>query len=179
MNVEIIRSKRKTLSIHVSPEGKIIARAPLRMPKREIEAFIISKSDWIARQIVLVHEASKLPSLSRSDLDDLKKKAHQIIPARAFHYAEIMGLSYGKISIRTQKTRWGSCSAKGNLNFNALLLLAPPEIMDYVIVHELAHLRHMNHSSRFWAEVAKYMPDYKLRARWFKENGVKLMGRLP
>ena len=86
-----------------------------------------------------------------------------------------MGVDYGQITIRSQKTRWGSCSSKGNLNFNCLLLLAPPEVLDYVVVHELCHRKEMNHSPRFWAEVARVMPDYKVRRKWLKDNGNGLM----
>mgnify|MGYP002547163680 CR=1 FL=1 len=82
-----------------------------------------------------------------------------------------MGVSYGRVSIRDQRTRWGSCSGKGNLNFNWKLSLVPDEILDYVVVHELAHRKEMNHSQRFWAEVERILPDYKARRKWLKEFG--------
>ena len=82
-----------------------------------------------------------------------------------------MGVSYGSITVREQKTRWGSCSAKGNLNFNWKLVLMPEEILDYVVVHELAHRLQMNHSTEFWDEVEKILPDYRKRRQWLKENG--------
>jgi predicted metal-dependent hydrolase len=86
-----------------------------------------------------------------------------------------VGVDYRRITIRSQKTRWGSCSSSGNLNFNCLLLLAPPEVLDYVVVHELCHRKEMNHSPRFWAEVGRVLPDYKKRNKWLKENGSRLM----
>ena len=89
-----------------------------------------------------------------------------------------MGVSYGRITIRCQKTRWGSCSAKGNLNFNCLLMLAPPEVADYVVVHELCHRKHMNHGAAFWSEVARILPDYARHRAWLKENGSRLLARL-
>ncbi len=94
------------------------------------------------------------------------------------HFAPLVGVSYGRITIRNQRTRWGSCSGKGNLNFNCLLMLAPPEVLDYVVVHELCHRKEMNHSPRFWAEVARVLPDYQQRRRWLKEHGGALVQRM-
>lgn len=94
-----------------------------------------------------------------------------VISQRASYFAAKMGVTYGRISIRAQKTRWGSCSGQGNLNFNWKLILMPPEILDYVVVHELAHRKQMNHSKLFWAEVERILPDYERRRRWLKENG--------
>lgn len=85
-----------------------------------------------------------------------------------------MGVTYGRISIREQKTRWGSCSSKGNLNFNWRLIFAPEEVVDYIVVHELAHRKEMNHSRAFYDVVASVLPDYKVQEKWLKENGEKL-----
>ena len=87
-------------------------------------------------------------------------------------------MQYGRIAVRCQKSKWGSCSAKGNLNFNCLLLLAPQEVLDYVVVHELCHLREMNHSARFWQYVAAVIPDHRERRRWLREHGAELMARV-
>jgi len=100
-----------------------------------------------------------------------RKKARKQLEDRAAYYAGLMGVTYNRITVRAAKTRWGSCSARGNLNFHWKLILMPPEVLDYVVVHELAHRREMNHSSRFWAEVERIMPDYKRRRKWLKENG--------
>ena len=90
-----------------------------------------------------------------------------------------MGVTYGRSTIRSQHTRWGSCSARGNLNFNCLLALTPPEVLDYVVVHELCHRKELNHSPAFWAEAERVLPDYKNRRNWLKENGTALIARLP
>ena len=82
-----------------------------------------------------------------------------------------MGVTYGRITIRAAKTRWGSCSGAGNLNFHWKLILMPDEVLDYVVVHELAHRKQMNHSPAFWAEVEKVLPDYRERRRWLKNWG--------
>ncbi len=102
----------------------------------------------------------------------------QIIPDKVRFYAEKIGVDYGRVTIRNQKTRWGSCSAKGNLNFNCLLMLAPEDVLDYVVIHELCHRKEMNHSPRFWSEVAKIMPDYKNSKIWLKENGNDIIRRM-
>ena len=96
------------------------------------------------------------------------------LAVRVAYYAEKLGVSYGKITLRQQKTRWGSCSSEKNLNFNWKLILAPPEVLDYVVVHELCHLKEMNHSKAFWDEVGKVMPNYETHKLWLKENGWKL-----
>lgn len=101
-----------------------------------------------------------------------------VIPDKVKYYAEIMGVTYGRITIRDQKTRWGSCSSKGNLNFNCLLMLMPDKVLDYVVVHELCHLKQMNHSKKFWKEVERYMPDYPNYKKWLNENGGALIERM-
>ena len=120
----------------------------------------------------------KTVDTKNEELDKLKKQARKIIVPKVERYAHIMNVEYGRIAIRAQKTRFGSCSSKGNLNFNCVLALMPEEIVDYVVVHELAHLKQMNHSKLFWAEVEKVLPDYKKRRRWLKENGRKYMERM-
>ena len=116
--------------------------------------------------------------LTDAQLKELVKKAKKIFPVKVDYFADKMGVTYGRISIRKQHTRWGSCSSDGNLNFNALLMLMPNEMQDYVVVHELAHRIEMNHSKRFYAEVAKILPDYKEREKYLKENGSKIISLL-
>ena len=112
------------------------------------------------------------------DIRKLADQASVVIPKRVEYFAEKIPVTYGRITIRNQKTRWGSCSGKGNLNFNCLLMLAPPEVLDYVVVHELCHRKEMNHSERFWREVENILPDYRERKKWLKENGGRLIARM-
>ena len=103
-----------------------------------------------------------------------REAAREYFPKRVAYYQARMGGTYERIVIREQKTRWGSCSSRGTLSFNWRLMLAPPAVLDYVVVHELAHLQQMNHSKRFWDVVAQVMPDYKVYRNWLKENGMRL-----
>lgn len=175
MEYVLIRSARKTLSIEVDREGKVLVRAPRRCPKRQIEEFLVKKEAWIQEKSVLQRER-----LSRQEMGIVltdqqrhlyREKAREVLTERVQYYAAVMGVTYGRITIREQKTRWGSCSAQGNLNFNWKLILMPPGVLDYVVVHELAHRREMNHSKRFRELVEVYMPEYRKYRKWLKENG--------
>ena len=174
--IKLIRSRRKTLVIEITPDAKVVVRAPLKVPVTEINRFIGEKADWIDKHIKMMEKrkeertsADRQP-LSKQEIKLLTTKAKRILPERVRYYAEIMGVEYGRITIRMQKSRWGSCSSKKNLNFNCLLMLTPQEIIDYVVVHELCHLKEMNHSPRFWAEVEKVLPDYKERRKWLRDH---------
>ena len=109
----------------------------------------------------------------------LVKKARPVFLERVAYYAPLMKVEPGRITVRTQKTRWGSCTREGNLNFNALLLLAPPEALDSVVVHELCHLKYMNHSKYFYFMVKRFYPEYKQAQDWLKKNGAGLIRMLP
>jgi predicted metal-dependent hydrolase len=111
------------------------------------------------------------PTVTRNALEKwLRREAKQYMAARVRELAQQHGFEYGRITIRAQKTRWGSCSASGNLNFNLRLMMAPPLAIDYLILHELAHLRQMNHSTRFWQLVERMFPDYQYWRQWLNEN---------
>ncbi|MCR4754967.1 MAG: M48 family metallopeptidase [Lachnospiraceae bacterium] len=183
INVRVIKSGRRTISLEVTPDCEVILRANRLTSRKEIERFIDSKADWINRNVrkamKLKEERDRAISAGARLLNDeeiaaLKRKASKIIPLRVKHYADIIGVEYGRIAIRYQKTRWGSCSGKHNLNFNCLLVNAPDEVLDYVVVHELCHILEMNHSPKFWEEVKKVIPDYKKHRKWLKDNGESL-----
>ncbi len=183
MRYQLIRSKRKTIGIQVK-DGRVNVRAPLRMPISEIEGFVLRSGDWIEKQIRKQEEmkakaaANPVERLTRQELEGLAQKALKVIPQRVAYYAPKVGVTYGRITIRNQKSRWGSCSAKGNLNFNCLLMLAPPEVIDSVVVHELCHRLEMNHSKRFYEHVLRVYPDYYKHHAWLKEHGPELMRRM-
>ena len=177
---EIIYSARRTTALQVTPEGRVIVRAPERCPRSLIEAFVRQKEDWVLKQLARFEKqrkerpAAEHPPLSEKDRARYMSIARDIFTHKTAYYARIMGVSYGRITIREQKTRWGSCSSKGNLNFNWRLILAPGEVLDYVVVHELAHRREMNHSKAFYAIVESVLPDYRRARRWLRDYGDSL-----
>ena len=175
---EIIRSKRKTGCIEIKPDGRILVRVPNRFSQAKIDEMLEKRHDWIIKHLADIdrRKSDKSPEkISKEDAKRLKKKAAQYLPERCKLYASSLGVDYKRISIRFQKSRWGSCSTKGNLNFNALLMMTPIEVIDYVVIHELCHRREMNHSKNFWALVESVMPDYKVHKNWLKENGGQIM----
>ena len=177
--IEIRRSNRKTMSLEVTSDARIIVRAPLFISQAEITRFVNSKKAWIEKSLQKVKERQAIKrdsrKLTEKELELLADKAKTVFPQKVACYAEQVGVTYGRITIRAQKTRGGSCSSQGNLNFNCLLMMAPEAVQDYVVVHELCHRKEMNHSERFWREVAKVMPDYKIHKKWLKDYGSKIM----
>ena len=181
MEVKIIRSNRKTVSIQVNQDLSITVRAPQRVTQKEIKRILEKNDSWIQKHIEMLREkqaeAEDVKKLTAEEIKTLAEQALKFIPQRVEYFARQVGVTYGRITIRNQKTRWGSCSSKGNLNFNCLLMLAPTEILDYVVVHELCHRKEMNHSKAFWTEVEKVLPDYRQSVQWLKENGNQIMQR--
>lgn len=180
--IKLIRSNRKTISLEITPSGQVLVRAPRHMPEAEIRKFVEEKSSWLAKHLQKHQEAMASlqaeGTFTDQEIERLVKLAKQVIPEKVAYYARLMGVTYGRITIRKQKTRWGSCSREGNLNFNCLLMMAPPEVLDYVVVHELSHRLEMNHSPRFWAQVEKMIPDYRNPRKWLKEHGSQMMLRM-
>ena len=179
MNVpyQIIKSDRKTIAIQIKPDGQVVVRCPKRMRVEEARRFVESKADWIEKHLAK-RQPQNVAKYTPEEVEQLREQARKLVTERVRYYAPIIGVTYGQIAIRTQHTRWGSCSSKGNLNFNCLLALVPPEVLDYVVVHELCHRKELNHSARFWSQVEQVFPDYKAQRRWLKENGTSLMASL-
>ena len=182
MQVRIIKSKRKTLSIEVKMD-EVLVRAPQRMTNQQIRVFLEQKREWIEKHQKILQSQAEIvkrePLYTEEDIKEFANKAMQIIPKKVEHYAKMVGVDYGRITIRNQRTRWGSCSSKGNLNFNCLLVLFPDEVIDYVVVHELCHRKHMDHSKAFYAEVERVFPEYKKCQKWLKENGGVYLRKIP
>ena len=174
----VIRSRRKTFSMQIDAQG-LLLRVPLGATQRQIEQFLREHTRWIEKHMTLFErqKAAGARHLSQQELTALAEQAKAVIPRRVAYYAPLVGVTYGRITIRCQQTRWGSCSSKGNLNFNCLLMLSPPQVQTYVVVHELAHRKHMDHSPAFWAEVETVLPDYRQSVLWLKANGGALLSR--
>jgi len=216
---ELIRTRRRTISIIIDKDTKIIVRAPLRIPEREIFDFINDKKEWIRKKQAEVREhrnkrkkkmfvsgekflfkgkeypleyADKPRDVFEFDNErfiiDLeyktqagelftkwyKKAARQIIQEKLSFFSEETGFKYNSLKINSAKSRWGSCSSKKNLNFSYRLILTPELVINYVILHELAHTVEMNHSKRFWEIVGSIYPDYKKAEEWLKSNSYSL-----
>ncbi|MCM1173787.1 MAG: M48 family metallopeptidase [Blautia sp.] len=177
----VIKSKRRTFGISIDENGEILFRVPLRTAEREIMQMAEEKSHWIITHYLEIRAkknsrpVSGLSAVQRTALENrYKEAARSYIPQRVAYYHDMTGGVYRRVSIRDQKTRWGSCSSKGTLSFNWRLMLAPPAVLDYVVVHELCHLTHMDHSAAFWQAVEAVCPDYRALRKWLKEHGSEL-----
>ncbi len=181
ISYRLIRSSRTTLALEIR-NGELIVRAPRYASQAEIDRLLTEKTGWIQKHLQKSREraaqAASVSPLTREEMNRLADQALRYIPERVRHYAAVLGVRVRRITIRNQKTRWGSCSAQGNLNFNCLLMLTPPEVIDSVVVHELCHLIEMNHSERFYREVLRVYPDYYRWHGWLKEHGTELLARL-
>ncbi len=168
MDYEIIYSRRRTLSLCIK-DTRLIVRAPLGTPKGKIEEAIERHKGWIeAHTERQKQKASRFSGLTDKDIEALKRRAREVLSAKAKHYAALMGVDFNRISITSAKTRFGSCSSKGNIAFSYRLMLYPEGAIDYVVVHELAHRREMNHSPAFYKIIEEILPDYKVRRKLLK-----------
>jgi len=174
-------SKRKHLGLEINEKG-LTVRVPKWATNSDVNRFLKQNEEWIYKNLEKFNKRKKeyedIDKLTNEELSKLADAAMNYIPKRVEYYAKLIGVTYGRITIRNQKTRWGSCSSKGNLNFNCLLMLTPTEVIDSIVVHELCHRKEMNHSERFYNEVLKVYPDYYKWNKWIKENGSKIMHRL-
>lgn len=168
LDYEVIYSDRRTLSISVKG-GRLIVRAPRGTPGSVIKKSISKHARWIEKHLEESKRKTEFySSLGDEDIKRLKKLAREILPKKTAYFAEIMGVSYGRITVTSAKTRFGSCSSEGNISYSYRLMLYPDEAIDYVVVHELAHRRQMNHSPEFYKIVASVFPDYKYRKALLK-----------
>ena len=181
MEYTTIKSNRRTLALEIKND-KLIVRVPISTTDEEIKELVLKHRKWIDKTFIKIENRKEklqgIELLSQSEIMALADQAMTFIPDRVKYYAKKIGVTYGRITIRNQRSRWGSCSAKGNLNFNCLLMLAPLEVLDCVVVHELCHRKVMNHSEKFYAEVLRAFPDYWLWNKWLKENGDILIKKM-
>lgn len=182
LTYQIVRSERKTLSISIQPDCTITVRAPRSVSDSQIRRFLVEKQHWLITKYLEAKQ--KQEAVPCSDLTDTQRAAltrryidaaKEYFPKRVAYFHQFTGGTYSRITIRDQKTRWGSCSSKGTLSFNWRLMLAPPAILDYVVVHELCHLRHMDHSPAFWQAVGEVFPDYASARKWLRKHGQELV----
>lgn len=207
---EIKRSKRKTIAIHITSDGRVEVRSPYRVSKAIIDEFVKSKESWIDKHLTAINNRVKTPltiggsmlflgkeypllkneGQSYFDGDAMyiqkgtniynalaefyRSKAKKLIPDMVHASEAVMGLNANKISITSAKTRWGSCSGKNNLNFTWRLMMAEPEVIKYVIIHELAHIKEKNHGKRFWTLVEQYEPEYKTKKEKLRQLAIRL-----
>lgn len=183
----LVRSRRRTFGISVGEDGDVTLRLPLRAGSAQAKRMAEEKKDWIYEKVMQQRERAKKRREHERQMEEkytpaqrqaLEKRyrqaAREYIPKRVSYYAQMLGVTYGTIRIAQQKTRWGSCSSSGTLSFHWKLMLAPPRVLDYVVVHELCHRKEMNHSPRFWALVEEILPDYKELRKWLAEHGSTL-----
>lgn len=169
MEYEIVYSGRKTISLCIK-EGRLIVRAPFGTKRQRIDSVVASHERWVRTHIAgQIERNKKYENLTDADKKMLRAKAKQMLPLKASYYSDIMGIKHGRITITSAKTRFGSCSSKGNLSFSYRLMLYPDAAIDYVVVHELAHLYEMNHSPRFYKIIENVLPDYKERKKLLKK----------
>lgn len=162
----LIRSKRKTVSIQVDVNCNITVRAPLRISQKEIDRILFEKKEWLEKTVIFQREKKKeVKEYSADEIELLRKKAKEVIPEKVKYYSEIMQLKPVLVKINSAKKRYGSCSGTNNLNFSLYLLDKDERFIDYVVVHEIAHIKYHNHSKDFYKLIEQYMPDYKERMK--------------
>lgn len=170
MDYESRLSKRKTMSLTVTKELTVLVKAPFGTPEKVIDDFVNSHIKWIEEHTAIVSERNlKYGELSEQRKCELRALAKSEIPRRVEYFADIMQLYPASIKITSAQGRFGSCSGKNSLCFSYRLMLYPPQAIDYVVVHELAHIKHKNHSAAFYALVENYLPDYKEREKLLKQ----------
>jgi len=163
----LIRSDRRTLAVEIRADGTVLVRAPKRMPAWQIERFIAERRSWIETHVQTqrARQAAMPHPLTKEEAEALRTRAKAELPARVAYYAAQMGLAVPEVRIGSARTRYGCCTAKNVLHFSRYLMANPQDAIDYVVVHELAHIRHKNHSPAFYAEIAKILPDWKRRKK--------------
>lgn len=169
MTYEVIRSDRRTLALEVTREGRVLVRAPRRMTQKDIDSFVAKHQDWLNTHLAKQKTwQAAHPEPTKQEQQAMLERAKAILPEKVDHYAKSMGLRPSGITITGARTRFGSCSPKNRLCFSFRLMDYPMAAVEYVVVHELAHIRHKNHGPDFYAEVETYLPDWQTRRQLLK-----------
>ena len=162
MEYRVIRSDRRSMALEITAEGELLVRSPRRATDREIDGFVLAHTAWIEKHLPAVL-ARRRPPLTAEAERALRDRARADLPARTALWAKRMGIEYTDVAITSARHRFGSCSSKGKICSSFRLMEFPEAVIDYVVVHELAHRRQMNHSRRFYEIVERYLPDYRDR----------------
>lgn len=166
----LIRAKRRTMSLQLDRDGNAVVRAPYGVKKEFIDRFVAAHGDWLARaRAKQQSRRAAHPEPTEAERKALIARAKEYLPMRVDYWSGIMGLTPTGLKITSARTRFGSCSGKNSICFSWRLMLYPPEAIDYVVVHELAHIRHHDHSPAFYALVERYMSDWRERMKLLKE----------
>lgn len=168
--------KAKNLRLIINPDGYLVISKPWTLSQKITEKFILEKANWIIEKIAAFKEINKNKPIrdNRGEYLTQRGQARELIFKKIQDFNKLYQFKYSKISVKNQKTRWGSCSSRGNLNFNYKIIYLPELIIDYIIVHELCHLKEMNHSVKFWSLVAKAIPDYQMIRKELRQKGIEL-----
>ncbi len=170
MEYKLIRSDRKSISIRVCDDGSLLVRAPKKTPIAYIDQFINNHTKWInEKQKLLAEKKQNHPQKSAAEIAEQIQKSYEILLPKIESYSLLMGIQAGTVRITKAEKRFGSCSSQKHLCFSYRLIEYPDAAIDYVVVHELAHLKELNHSKRFWDIVSTYLPDYKSRQNLLKQ----------
>ena len=170
MEYRLIRSKRRSISLEITPECEILVRAPSHCPEAEIRRFIYSREKWIRQHIEIQRQRTAAhPEPTEEERKRLIEKAESVLPAKTAYYASVMGLEYSGVRITGARTRFGSCSADNHICYSWRLMQYPEEAVDYVVVHELSHIKHKNHGKDFYRLIASILPDHEERRALLKK----------
>lgn len=182
MDYKVVRSDRRTVGIVVGRDG-VTVRAPRRLSEERIRRIVDAHRDWIEKKLReeqrRMEDAGDMPPLTDAEIGELRERAYAVLPERVARFAALLGTDYGRVTVRRQRKRWGSCSSKGDLSFNCLLMLTPDFVVDYVVVHELCHRIEMNHSRRHKALMDSVLPDRREAEKWLRDRGGAILGRIP
>ena len=163
MNYELIRSRRKTLSLEITKDRRLLVRAPMGVSKEKIDQFVASHEAWVQKPLAAM--PPPLPEPTAEEIEALKARARTVLPEKVAHWSAVTGLTPTGIKVTAARKRYGSCSGKNSLSFSCFLMRCPEEAIDLVVVHELCHIREKNHGKRFYALLEHYLPDHKERKK--------------